>query len=374
MTTTSPKLTNLLGLDKKAMQAFFVSIGEAPYRAEQVLKWLHFVGVTDPANMTNLSKALRQKLCELTEIRLPQVIYAQTAEDGTFKWLLRLDDGNCIEAVFIPERTRGTLCISSQVGCILNCDFCSTGKQGFNRNLTTAEIIGQLWIAIRHLSQANGQHDHHVTNVVMMGMGEPLLNLDNVLPALSLMLDDHAYGLSKRRVTVSTAGVIPGLERLRAETDVALAVSLHAPNDELRNEIVPLNKKYPLKELMAVCREYFKNEPRRSITMEYVMLDGVNDTPQHARQLIKLLQGIKVKMNLIPFNPFPLTPYQRSSREAIERFSQILMDAGLNTTVRRTRGDDIDAACGQLAGDFTDRTRRKERYLKSGEKSVGDAA
>ena len=372
--TTSPKLTNLLGLDKKAMQDFFVSIGEAPYRAQQVLKWLHFVGVTDPALMTNLSKALRQKLSELAEIRLPQVIYAQTAEDGTFKWLLRLDDGNCIETVFIPERTRGTLCISSQVGCILNCDFCSTGKQGFNRNLTTAEIIGQLWIAIRHLSQANGSHDHHVTNVVMMGMGEPLLNLDNVLPALDLMLDDHAYGLSKRRVTVSTAGVIPGLLRLRAETDVALAVSLHAPNDALRDEIVPLNKKYPLKELMAVCRDYFKNEPRRSITMEYVMLDGVNDSPEHARQLIKLLQGIKVKMNLIPFNPFPLTPYKRSSHTAIARFSQILMDAGLNTTVRRTRGDDIDAACGQLAGDFTDRTRRKERYLKSGEKSVGDAA
>jgi len=297
----------------------------------------------------------------------------KAAADGTYKWLLRLADGNCIETVFIPEKTRGTLCISSQVGCILNCDFCSTGKQGFNRNLTTAEIISQLWIAVRKLSKQNGLHDHTVTNVVMMGMGEPLLNLDNVVPALHIMLNDFAYGLSKRRVTVSTAGVVPAMYQLRAATDVALAVSLHAPNDELRNEIVPLNKKYPLKELMAVCREYFKEDKRRSITMEYVMLAGVNDKPEHARQLIKLLDGIRVKMNLIPFNPFPMTDYQRSDMATIDRFKDILMQAGLNTTVRRTRGDDIDAACGQLVGQVKDRTRRNERYLRSKfEKVVGE--
>jgi len=379
MTTLSPTTKiNLLGLDKKAMQDFFVSVGEKPYRADQVLKWIHFNGVQDFQLMTNLSKDLRQKLAETAEISLPQVIFEKAASDGTYKWLLRLNDGNCIETVYIPEKMRGTLCISSQVGCILNCDFCSTGKQGFNRNLSTAEIISQLWIAVRKLSKMNGIHDHSVTNVVMMGMGEPLLNFDNVVPALYLMLDDFAYGLSKRRVTVSTAGVVPAMHQLRAATDVALAVSLHAPNDELRNKIVPLNKKYPLKELMAVCREYFKDDNRRSITMEYVMLDGVNDTPEHARQLIKLLNGVRAKMNLIPFNPFPNTPYQRSDADTIARFRDILMKAGLNTTIRRTRGDDIDAACGQLVGQVKDRTRRNERYLQSikqkEKKVVGDNA
>lgn len=376
MTTTSPaQKINLLGLDKKAMQDFFVSVGEKPYRADQVLKWIHFNGVQDFQAMTNLSKNLRQKLSETAEISTPQVIYEKAAADGTYKWLLRLSDGNCIETVYIPEKTRGTLCISSQVGCILNCDFCSTGKQGFNRNLSTAEIISQLWIAVRKLSKMNGLHDHSVTNVVMMGMGEPLLNFDNVVPALYLMLDDFAYGLSKRRVTVSTAGVVPAMYQLRAVTDVALAVSLHAPNDALRNEIVPLNKKYPLKELMAACREYFKDDNRRSITMEYVMLAGINDTPEHARQLIKILDGVRAKMNLIPFNPFPNTEYQRSDADTIARFRDILMKAGLNTTIRRTRGDDIDAACGQLVGQVKDRTRRQERYLQSAKKKViGESA
>ena len=262
------------------------------------------------------------------------------------------------------------LCISSQVGCILNCDFCSTGKQGFNRNLSTAEIISQLWIAIRKLSRIGGTHDHQITNVVMMGMGEPLLNFDNLIPALNLMLDDFAYGLSKRRVTVSTAGVVPTMYDLKAVSDVALAVSLHAPNDELRNELVPLNKKYPLKDLMAVCRDYFKNDPRRSITMEYVMLDGVNDSVTHARELIRLLDGIRVKINLIPFNPFPHTTYQRSKMPVILIFRDILMKAGLNTTVRRTRGDDIDAACGQLVGQVHDRTKRHERYLRLNQQKV----
>lgn len=356
---------NLLGMDRNALRAFFTSVGEKPYRADQLLKWIHFYGVNQFDDMTNLSKGLRQTLNETAEISVPTVLYEKAAADGTYKWLLRLHDGNCIETVFIPEKTRGTLCISSQVGCILNCDFCSTGKQGFNRNLTTAEIIGQLWVAARQLSKANKQHDHSVTNVVMMGMGEPLLNMENVIPALKIMLDDFAYGLSKRRVTVSTSGVVPAMYDLRKELDVALAVSLHAPNDALRNEIIPLNKKYPLKDLMNACRHYFKDDTRRSITMEYVMLDGVNDKPEHARQLIKLLDGIRVKMNLIPFNPFPHTIYKRSSDAAISRFRDILMQAGLNTTVRRTRGDDIDAACGQLVGQVKDKTRRHERYLKS---------
>jgi len=366
---------NLLGLDKKALEDFFVSIGEKPYRAQQVLKWIHFNGAADFQSMTNLSKTLRIQLEETAEINLPDVIYEKEAEDGTYKWLLKLQDGNCIETVFIPEKTRGTLCVSSQVGCILNCDFCSTGKQGFNRNLSTAEIISQLWVAVRSLSKTNGIHDRHVTNVVMMGMGEPLLNFDNLLPALNLMMEDFAYGLSKRRVTVSTAGVIPALEKLRDASDAALAVSLHAPNDELRNKLVPLNKKYPLKDLMQVCKHYFKDDKRRAITMEYVMLDGINDSPAHAKQLIRLLNGVRVKMNLIPFNPFPHTDYQRSTPQAIARFRDILIQAGLNTTVRRTRGDDIDAACGQLAGQVKDRTRRKERYLRKIEqKRIGESA
>ena len=355
---------NLLGLDKKAMQDFFISAGEKPYRAEQVLKWIHFNGLQDFQAMTNLSKALRDKLATTAEIVLPQIIYEKAAKDGTYKWLLKLNDGNCIETVYIPEKTRGTLCVSSQVGCILNCDFCSTGKQGFNRNLTTAEIISQLWIAVRKLSKLNGIHDHSITNVVMMGMGEPLLNYDNLIPALRLMLDDFGYGLSKRRVTVSTAGVIPAMYQLRDCIDVALAVSLHAPNNELRNQIVPLNKKYPLEELMTVCREYFKDDNRRSITIEYVMLKGVNDTALHAKQLIKILYDVRAKINLIPFNPFPNTDYHCSDSETIFKFRDDLIKAGFNTTIRRTRGDDIDAACGQLVGEVKDKTKRSERHRR----------
>lgn len=362
--TNLPKV-NLLGLDKKALEAFFANIGEKPYRAQQVLKWIHFNGASDFQLMTNLSKELRQKLSDMADIKVPETLIEKAASDGTHKWVIKLSDGNCIETVYIPEKTRGTLCISSQVGCVLNCDFCSTGKQGFNRNLSTAEIISQVWIAVRALSKTNGVHDHAVTNVVFMGMGEPLLNYDNVLPAIHLLLDDFAYGLSKRRVTLSTAGVVPELIKLRDATDAALAVSLHAPNDELRNKLVPLNKKYPLKDLMAVCKTYFKDDNRRSITMEYVMLDGVNDTPLHAKQLIRVLDGVRAKVNLIPFNPFPNTDYQRSKTEAIFEFRDILMKAGLNTTIRRTRGDDIDAACGQLVGQVKDRTRRQERHLKA---------
>jgi 23S rRNA (adenine2503-C2)-methyltransferase len=356
------KKTNLLGLNRKALLEFFVNLGEKPFRAQQVLQWIHFQGVQDFNAMSNLSKSLREKLLQIAEVRSPEVAYENTSADGTHKWVLRLADGNCIEAVFIPEKTRGTLCVSSQVGCTLNCDFCSTGKQGFNRNLTSDEIIGQVWTAARGLSQKNGMHDHAVTNVVMMGMGEPLLNFDNVVNSMDIMLDDFGYGLSKRRVTLSTAGVIPAMQELKKLSDVALAVSLHAPTDELRNVLVPLNKKYPLKELMAVCRDYFKDEKRRYVTMEYVMLKDINDTPEHARQLIKLLNGIRAKVNLIPFNPFPNTTYLRSDPETIDRFREMLMRADINCMTRKTRGDAIDAACGQLVGQVKDRTRRSERY------------
>jgi 23S rRNA (adenine2503-C2)-methyltransferase len=356
---------NLLGLDRKGMEAFCVSLGEKPYRATQLLKWIHFQGSHDIHSMSNLSKTLREKIAAIAEIRPPEVAYENTCSDGTHKWVLRLADGNCIEAVFIPEKNRGTLCVSSQVGCTLNCDFCSTGKQGFSRNLTSHEIIGQLWVAARGLSEAQGLHDHAVTNVVMMGMGEPLMNFDSVVSAMDLMLDDFAYGLSKRRVTLSTAGVVPAMYELRKVSEVALAVSLHAPNDQLRNTLVPLNRKYPLKDLMLACKDYFKDDKRRYVTMEYVMLAGVNDSKQHAKELIQLLNGIRAKVNLIPFNPFPSTIYQRSDQETIDAFRETLMNAGINAITRKTRGDSIDAACGQLVGQVKDRTRRSERYRKN---------
>lgn len=353
-------LINLLDFNREGLAEFFTSIGENAYRSTQVLQWIHQYGVADFDAMTNLSKALRAKLKTHCEIKLPEIALEKESEDGTHKWLLRLADGNCIETVFIPEDDRGTLCVSSQVGCALNCSFCSTGQQGYNRNLTVAEVISQVWVAVRKLSE-NGKHDHTVSNVVMMGMGEPLLNFDNVVKAMNIMLDDFAYGLSKRRVTLSTSGVVPALKELAKVSNVALAVSLHAPNDELRDILVPINKKYPLKQLLEVCRTYYQDDPRRRITMEYVMLDGVNDKPEHARQLIKILEGIPSKVNLIPFNPFPNTHYQRSSKEAILRFRDIVLKAGFVATIRRTRGDDIDAACGQLAGQVKDRTFRTRK-------------
>lgn len=364
ITTQSDKKINLLGLNRKAMQDFFVSLGEKSYRAEQALKWIHFHGIQDINAMTNFSKSLREKMLTIAEIRPPEIAFETTAPDGTHKWVIKLQCGSSVETVFIPEKTRGTLCVSSQVGCILNCDFCSTGKQGFSRNMESAEIIGQLWIAARSLSNTNGVHDHAVTNVVMMGMGEPLLNFDNVVTAMDIMLDDFCYGLSKRRVTLSTAGLVPGMKQLREVSDVALAVSLHAPNDELRDVLVPVNKKYPLKELMRVCKDYFKDQPRRYVTMEYVMLDGVNDQPEHAKQLIALLKGVPSKVNLIPFNPFPNTIYKRSNQAAIDRFQEMLMAANINCITRKTRGQEIDAACGQLVGQVKDRTRRIERLQK----------
>lgn len=355
---------NLLDLNYADMRLFFEKIGEKPFRAQQIMQWIHQEGVSDFALMTNLSRALREKLAQCACVSLPEIIASQKSLDGTHKWLMKLACGNSIETVFIPEKKRGTLCVSSQVGCGLNCSFCSTGKQGFNRNLTPGEIIAQVWVAVRTLSRANGAHDRQVTNVVMMGMGEPLLNFDAVLSAMDMMMDDLAYGLAKRRVTLSTSGLVPDMLRLKALSPVSLAVSLHAPNDTLRDELVPINRKYPLKELMAVCADYFKGQPKRVVTFEYVMLKGVNDQLEHARQLIELLKNVPSKVNLIPFNPFPLTQYERSSKAAIEAFQTLLTEAGMNVIVRKTRGDDIDAACGQLAGQFDDKTSRSARWQK----------
>jgi len=349
---------NLLDLDSTALQAFFLELGERRFRAEQVMKWIYHEGITDFAAMTNLSKALRIRLEALAEIRPPHLLYERVSVDGTRKWLVQLAGGNCIETVFIPEEDRGTLCVSSQVGCILSCSFCATAQQGFNRNLSTAEIIGQLWLA--HQALGGGRAGSRaITNVVLMGMGEPLYNFKNIVPALSLMQDDLAFGLSKRRVTLSTSGVVPTIYKLREVSDVSLAVSLHAPNDALRNQLVPLNRRYPLAELMAACKAYIGGLQPRRITWEYVMLDGVNDSETHARELVALLRDIPSKVNLIPFNPFPQARYRRSPPAVIDRFRHILTAHDLTTVTRKTRGEDIDAACGQLAGQVQDRSRRQ---------------
>ena len=342
---------NLLGLDAAGLARFFAAQGEKPFRARQVLRWIHQQGEGDFARMSDLARGLREKLAAMACIEAPSIVGDTAAADGTRKWLIKVDGANAVEAVFIPEANRGTLCVSSQAGCVLDCAFCSTGKQGFNRNLSTAEIVGQLWLA-------NQSVESRISNVVMMGMGEPLLNLDNLLPALRLMLDDNAYGLSRRRVTVSTAGVIPGMDRLRDECPVALAVSLHAPNDELRDRLVPVNRKYPLRELLAACSRYLEKAPRDFVTFEYVMLDGVNDGPAEARELAAIARRVRCKYNLIPFNPFPRSEFRRSEPQRIRRFAEVLQRAGVTVTTRKTRGDDIAAACGQLAGDVADRTRR----------------
>lgn len=362
--TDNQERVNLLNFDRHQLRQWFQSIGEKAFRGDQLFQWLHEYGVTDFNAMTNISHKLRQRLSEIAIIEPMPIVYEQASSDGTYKWLLRLDDGNCIETVYIPESTRGTLCVSSQVGCGLNCSFCSTGQQGFNRNLSIAEIIGQLWVAVRSLSDDNGRHDHAITNVVMMGMGEPLLNTDAVISAMDIMRDDFAYGLSKYRVTLSTSGVIPAMKQLKQRSDVALAVSLHAPNDAIRDILVPLNKKYPIDELMAVCRDYFSEQPRRKVTFEYVMLAGVNDQDEHAYELCEVLKDVPAKVNLIPFNTFPGTAYECSSDERIDRFQKILMDhGGLHVFARKTRGDDIDAACGQLVGKVKDRTQRSKKRL-----------
>jgi 23S rRNA (adenine2503-C2)-methyltransferase len=349
--------TNLLGCDRAALERWFASIGEKPFRARQLLHWIHQRGTDDFEAMTDIGKGLRARLAGSAEVSSPAILGDSTSADGTRKWLLKVDGANAVDAVFIPETGRGTLCVSSQAGCTLDCAFCSTGKQGFNRNLTTAEIVAQLWVANRLLGRRQGS-DRPITNVVLMGMGEPMLNLDAVIPALDLMLDDDAYGLSRRRVTVSTSGVIPGMDRLAAECPVALAVSLHAPTDELRDRLVPINRKYPLRELLAACNRYLERAPRDFLTFEYVMLAGVNDAPAQARSLVSLASRVRCKFNLIPFNPFPRSGFARSSPDAIRRFAEILQRAGLTVTTRKTRGEAIDAACGQLAGRVSDRTRR----------------
>ncbi|MGO4306370.1 MULTISPECIES: 23S rRNA (adenine(2503)-C(2))-methyltransferase RlmN [unclassified Cupriavidus] len=357
-------LVNLLDLDADALTAYCGELGEKPFRARQLQRWIHQFGASRFDAMSDLAKSLREKLATRAEIRSPAIITDNVSSDGTRKWLLDVGAGNAVETVYIPEDTRGTLCVSSQAGCAVNCRFCSTGKQGFSRNLSTGEIIGQLWMAefAMRAQLGRGPKDERViSNVVMMGMGEPLLNYDAVVPAMRLMLDDNAYGLSRRRVTLSTSGVVPMMDRLSKDLPVALAVSLHASNDALRDVLVPLNRKYPLAELMAACRRYLEFAPRDFITFEYCMLDGVNDTVEHARELLKLVADVPCKFNLIPFNPFPESGLKRSNNEQIRRFAQVLMDAGLVTTIRKTRGDDIDAACGQLAGEVMDRTRLAER-------------
>jgi len=350
----TPK-TNLLGLTRSGLEAFVAGMGEKPFRARQLMKWMYRRAVGDIDAMTDLGKDFRQRLGAIAEIRAPEVIVAQRSADGTRKWLLRLESGQAIEMVFIPEPGRGTLCISSQVGCTMDCTFCSTAQQGFNRNLDTAEIVGQVWLANRELGYSP-DGDRVITNVVFMGMGEPLANYRNVVPAAEVMMDDLGLDLSRRRVTISTSGLVPQMIRIADETNVALAVSLHAPNDELRSELVPINRRHPIADLLAACWHYVEKQNARGVTFEYVMLDGVNDRPEHARQLAALLRGRPAKVNLIPFNPFPGTRYRRSGEEAIVRFRDLLIRGGVIATIRRTRGDDIDAACGQLVGRVTDRT------------------
>jgi len=357
---------NLLGLDRSALQEYFVALGVKEFHARQVLKWVYQRGVTDFSKMTDLGLSLRQTLSERAMLALPEKAGEQISEDGTWKWLFRLEDGNCIETVFIPEDDRGTLCVSSQVGCTLNCTFCATARQGFSRNLQASEIIGQLWLAGRLLADA-GYGPRAVTNVVMMGMGEPLLNYDAVVSAIRLMLDDLSFGLSRRRVTLSTAGVVPAIDRLAKDCPVSLAVSLHAVEDDIRDQLVPLNRKYPIDQLLHACRRFLNNDSRRRITFEYVMLDGINDSTDHARKLVRLLRDIPAKVNLIPFNSVEGIAYDCSPKLVIDRFREEVLAGGLMTITRRTRGADIAAACGQLAGEVCDRTSRSARYALGGD-------
>ncbi|MDH5829747.1 23S rRNA (adenine(2503)-C(2))-methyltransferase RlmN [Luteimonas sp. M1R5S18] len=373
---------NLLDLDREGLERFFAdTLGEKRFRAHQVMKWIHHRHVTDFEQMTDLGKALRAKLEQHAEVRVPQVQFEKPSADGTHKWLLAMDGSNAIETVYIPDKGRGTLCVSSQVGCALNCQFCSTATQGFNRNLSTAEIIGQVWVAAKHLGNVPHKQ-RRLTNVVMMGMGEPLMNFDNVVRAMSVMRDDLGYGLANKRVTLSTAGLVPMIDRLGEVSDVSLAVSLHAPNDELRTELVPLNRKYPIAELMDACVRYAQRKRGESITFEYTLMKDVNDQPAHARELVRLMREFDnrlqmkdaAKVNLIPFNPFPGTRYQRPDDAAIRRFQKLLNESGRIAPVRRTRGDDIDAACGQLKGQVMDRTRRQAEFRKRLEDGGVDAA
>ncbi len=356
---------NLLDLTRDEMVEFFKEIEEKPFRAPQVIKWIHQFGVDNFDAMTNISKSLRAKLQETTEIKGPEIITEQISDDGTIKWALRTADGQAIETVFIPDGERGTLCVSSQVGCVVDCAFCSTAQQGFSRNLSVAEIIGQVWFAARRLGNLKTTGERKVTNVVMMGMGEPLLNFEPVVKSMDLMMDDFAYGLSKRRVTLSTSGVVPAIEKLNGRSDVAFALSLHAANNELRNQLVPLNRKYPIEVLLPAVKRYLDDsKASKKVTIEYVMLKGVNDSPAQARELARILKDIPSKVNLIPFNPFPRTRFETSDQKDIDKFGEILIKKGFVVVTRRTRGDDIDAACGQLVGQVADRTKRQQRRLK----------
>ena len=384
MTTTESsqqEKINLLDLDAEGIRAWCASIGQKPFRATQLARWIHRYCCDDFDAMTNLAKEFRARLKDLAYIKAPSIIREHKSADGTRKWLFDVGNGNAVEAVFIPEDDRGTLCISTQAGCAMGCLFCSTGKQGFNRNLTTGEIVGQLWTAERELRREAGitdPNDRVISNVVLMGMGEPLQNLDNVIPALRIFLDDNGYGLSRRRVTVSTSGLVRQMDKLGEAVPVALAVSLHAPDDALRDKLMPVNKKHPLEELLAACRRYLKVAPRDFITFEYLLLGGVNDAPEQARALVKLVKTVPCKFNLIPFNPFPDSDLKQPEREKVLAFAKILNDAGIVTTVRKTRGDDIAAACGQLAGEVRDRTRRAIRLVQQKEEArdllVKDAA
>ncbi len=362
MIKTGCTKTNLLGLSRSGMEAFFTERGEKPFRATQIMKWIHHRGVSDIRAMTDLSRALRVRLLEEAEIVAPQSLAEHRSRDGTRKWALQLHDGNIIETVFIPDAGRGTLCVSSQVGCALNCSFCATAQEGFNRNLSAAEIVAQLWFANHRLRSEDGS-DTRVSNVVLMGMGEPLLNFEHVTEAMRVMIDDNGYGLSKRKVTLSTSGLVPAIDRLRETIDVSLAVSLHAPDDQLRNQLVPLNRKYPIQDLLAACRRYVAGKERKlSVTIEYALLKGINDTREQALKLVELLRGMACKVNLIPFNPFPGTQFERPDAATINAFSEIVQRGGIFTMIRKTRGEDIDAACGQLVGRVKDRTRRSVRF------------
>jgi 23S rRNA (adenine2503-C2)-methyltransferase len=363
---------NLLGLSYEDLLSFFAVFGEKRFRAEQVMKWIHHLGAESLEDMTNISKKLKEKLADIVEIRAPEILFQKDSLDGTRKWLMQVTGGSSVETVFIPDGDRGTLCVSSQVGCSLDCSFCSTGKQGFQRDLKASEIIGQVWLAAKSFDSLKQGAKRRVTNVVMMGMGEPLLNFDNVVTAMNLMMHDLGYGISKRRVTLSTSGVVPALRKLAEVTDVSLAVSLHAPNDELRNELVPINRKYPIAMLLDACRDYMnaQTDTHRVTTIEYTLIADVNDQVEHAQQLAALLKDFPCKINLIPFNPFSLSDYRRPSQNAIRRFQNVLVDAGFVTVVRTTRGDDIDAACGQLVGQVEDKTRRSERYRAKANDSV----
>lgn len=366
--SSSTALVNLLDLTRAQMQEFFVSLGEKPFRADQVMKWIYHYCVDDFDKMTNINKKLRELLKSRCEIKAPVIATRQDSADGTIKFVMALEGGQEVETVWIPEKDRRTLCVSSQVGCALDCSFCSTAQQGFNRNLSVSEIIGQVWRVSQIIGSFGDTGEKPVTNVVMMGMGEPLLNLNNVVPAMELMLEDFGFGLSKRRVTLSTSGVVPALDLLREKIDVALAISLHAPNNALRDELVPVNKKYPMEEFLAASRRYIEHSKANDkVTVEYVMLEGINDSMEQAHELAKALKDTPAKINLIPFNPYPGSPYKRSSNSRIDRFNKVLQEHGFTVMVRKTRGDDIDAACGQLVGDVIDRTKRLIKKQQKGE-------